>query len=143
MGFSRSYTEVFPYTLSKTQWHSVVKSKTAKISDYMNIEELQTYCLQKNDVEECFPFGDNTLVFKTNNKIFLLVALNNNPLQFNAKCQPDKAIEWRERYSESVLPGYHMNKRHWNTVIIDGSLTRKQLIEMIDDSYNLVARKKK
>lgn len=108
----------------------------------MDIEELQTYCLKKNDVEEAFPFGDETLVYKTNGKIFLLVSLNSNPLQFNAKCDPDKAIEWRERYS-SVLPGYHMNKQHWNTVIIDGSLTRKQLCEMIDDSYSLVAKKVK
>jgi predicted DNA-binding protein (MmcQ/YjbR family) len=108
----------------------------------MDIEEIQAYCLKKDDVEETFPFGVDTLVYKTNGKIFLLVSLNSNPLQFNAKCDPDKAMEWRERYS-SVLPGYHMNKQHWNTVIIDGSLTRKQLCEMIDDSYGLVAKKVK
>ena len=108
----------------------------------MNIEELRDYVLQKPSVTEGFPFGEDTLVFKVQEKIFLLTGLESNPLQFNVKCNPDKAIELREEYPESVLPGYHMNKKHWNTVIIDGVLSRKQLQEMIDHSYALVAKLK-
>ncbi|MBP6022377.1 MmcQ/YjbR family DNA-binding protein [Ferruginibacter sp.] len=108
----------------------------------MNIEELRDYVLQKPSVTEGFPFGEDTLVFKVQEKIFLLTGLGSNPLQFNVKCNPDKAIELREEYPESVLPGYHMNKKHWNTVIVDGVLSRKQLQEMIDHSYALVAKLK-
>jgi predicted DNA-binding protein (MmcQ/YjbR family) len=106
----------------------------------MNIEELRDFCLSLKNVVEGFPFGADTLVFKTNNKIFLLVSLSSQPLQFNAKCNPDYAIELREQYS-CIVPGYHMNKKHWNTVIIDGSLTKKQLMKLIEDSYLLVAKK--
>ncbi len=108
----------------------------------MNIEALRDYVLQKQQVTEGFPFGEDTLVFKVKEKIFLLTGLDNNPVQFNVKCNPEKAIEWRERYADSVLPGYHMNKKHWNTVIVNGHLSEKQLKEMIDDSYNLVNNKK-
>lgn len=94
------------------------------------------------DTEECFPFGEETLVFKVKGKMFLLMGMYEHPLQFNVKCDPDKAIELREEYA-SVLPGYHMNKKHWNTVIIDSTLTNKQLKEMIDHSYILVAGNKK
>ena len=108
----------------------------------MDIEQLRDYILQKPSVTEGFPFGEDTLVFKVNNKIFLLVGLNSNPLQFNVKCNPDKAIELREEYPENILPGYHMNKKHWNTIIVDGTISNKLLKEMIDDSYELVSRKK-
>lgn len=84
----------------------------------MNIETLREYCLLKKGVSEGFPFGETTLVFKVMNKIFLLVSLDASPLQFNAKCDPDKAIELREQY-DAIKPGYHMNKKHWNTVVID------------------------
>jgi predicted DNA-binding protein (MmcQ/YjbR family) len=104
----------------------------------MDIEAIRNYCLTKPDVEEGFPFGPTTLVFKTNNKIFLLASLDAQPLQFNVKCNPEKAIELREMFPEAVLPGYHMNKKHWNTIIIDGTLTTKQIMEMVDDSYDLV-----
>ena len=104
----------------------------------MNIEELREFVLSLNEVEESFPFGEDTLVFKTRNKIFLLVSLSSVPLQFNVKCDPEKAIELREQYS-SVLPGYHMNKKHWNTVIIDGSISRNILQGFIKDSHELVA----
>lgn len=107
----------------------------------MNIEEIREYCLRKNNVEESFPFGTDTLVFKTNGKIFLLVSLDTVPLQFNAKCEPGKAIQLREEYPDVVLPGYHMNKKHWNTTIVNGKLTSIQIREMIDDSYNLVRKK--
>ena len=105
----------------------------------MNIETLREYCLAKAGVEEGFPFGEDTLVFKVAGKIFLLTGLTNNPLQFNAKCDPDKAIELREKHT-AVQPGYHMNKKHWNTIIADGSLSNALLKEIIDDSYNLIVQ---
>lgn len=108
----------------------------------MNVEELRDYAIAKPDTEEGFPFGESTLVFKVKGKIFLLVALEADPLQFNAKCDPERAQELREQY-EAVQPGYHMNKKHWNTVIVDGTLNNKQLKELVDHSYNLVAKIKK
>ena len=106
----------------------------------MNIESLREYCLTKPGAEEGFPFGGDTLVFKVKGKIFLLVGLDNDTLQFNVKCNPDKALELRENYS-CVIPGYHMNKKHWNTILVDGSVGDKLLREWIDDSYNLVKGK--
>jgi len=103
----------------------------------MNIEDIRLYCLSKVEVTESFPFDNSTLVFKVANKMFLLVGLNNNPLSFNAKCEPEKAIALREEY-EAILPGFHMNKQHWNTVIVDDSLPEKLLKSLIDDSYNLI-----
>ncbi len=108
----------------------------------MNVESVREYALAKADVEEGLPFGPETLVFKVAGKIFLLMSLDADPLQFNVKCDPDRAIELRDQYS-SVLPGYHMNKKHWNTILVDGTLTTKQLKEMIDHSYTLVAPKPK
>jgi len=106
----------------------------------MNIESLRDYILQKPFVTEGFPFGDTVIVYKVKEKVFLLVPLDTIPLQFNVKCDPSLAIELREDYPDSVLPGYHMNKKHWNTVIVDGKLSNKQLIEMVDESYRLVAK---
>jgi predicted DNA-binding protein (MmcQ/YjbR family) len=108
----------------------------------MHIEELREYILQKPLVTEGFPFGEDTLVFKVKEKIFLLTGLNSSPLQFNVKCDPEKAIQLREEYPGCVLPGYHMNKKHWNTIIVDGTLSKKQLKEMIDHSYQLVNKTK-
>lgn len=108
----------------------------------MHAEEIREYALQKNNVTEGFPFGPDNLVMKVNNKMFLLISLDEVPLKFNAKCDPDKSIQLREEYPESILPGYHMNKKHWNTVIANG-LKEQMLKEMIDDSYNLVSKKKK
>jgi predicted DNA-binding protein (MmcQ/YjbR family) len=108
----------------------------------MNVESIREYALAKADVEEGLPFGPETLVFKVTGKIFLLMSLDSDPLQFNVKCDPDKAIELRDQYT-AVLPGYHMNKKHWNTIIVDGTLTTRQLKEMIDHSYTLIAPKKK
>jgi predicted DNA-binding protein (MmcQ/YjbR family) len=105
----------------------------------MDIETIREYCLAKKEVEESFPFGETTLVFKVKGKIFLLAGLDNPVLQFNVKCDPERAIEWREQYA-SVQPGYHMNKRLWNTVIVDGSIPGRILREMIDDSYGLVVQ---
>lgn len=104
----------------------------------MHLDELREYCINKKGVEEGFPFGGDTLVFKVMGKIFLLSGIDSRPVQFNAKCDPEKAIELRENYP-CVLPGYHMNKQHWNTIICDGFVSDKQIQEWIDDSYNLVA----
>ena len=106
----------------------------------MNIETLREYVLGKPSVSEGFPFGEDVLVFKVSNKMFLLVPLAEQPLQFNVKCKPEMAIELREDYPTAVLPGYHMNKKHWNTVIVNGALNNKQLLEMVDESYTLVAK---
>jgi predicted DNA-binding protein (MmcQ/YjbR family) len=103
----------------------------------MDIETLRAYCLAKKGVLEDFPFGETTLVFKVRGKIFLLVGLDNAPLQFNAKADPEKIPDLRERYP-AIQPGYHMNKTHWNTVLVDGSLPEKMLRALIDESYRLV-----
>lgn len=105
----------------------------------MNLEELRDYCLAKKGVEETLPFGPETLVFKVMGKAFLLTGFDYEPLQFNVKCDPEKAIELREQYS-CVLPGYHMNKKHWNTVIVDGTAPEKMVKEWIDHSYELVVK---
>jgi predicted DNA-binding protein (MmcQ/YjbR family) len=102
----------------------------------LNIEQLRDYCLAKPGATEGFPFGEDTLVFKVGGKMFLLTGLN-SANSFNVKCDPELAIELRERHPE-VKPGYHMNKKLWNTVYMDGTLSYKQLLEMIDHSYNLV-----
>jgi predicted DNA-binding protein (MmcQ/YjbR family) len=105
----------------------------------MNIEDIREYCLAKNGVEEALPFGPDTLVYKVKGKIFLLMRMDNSPLQFNVKCDPAKALELREAH-DAVIPGYHMNKKHWNTVIVDGSVSNALLKEWIDHSYTLVAK---
>ena len=102
----------------------------------MDIESLREYCLSKTGVTESFPFDENTLVFKVAGKMFLLTDLVDD-FSMNVKCDPEKAIELREHYP-AVLPGYHMNKKSWNTVLIDGSMTDELLLEWIDDSYRLV-----
>lgn len=106
----------------------------------MNIEILREYCISKRNVTESFPFGDDTLVFKTQGRIFALANLEGD-LSVNLKCDPGLAIELRERYS-SVMPGYHMNKKHWNTVRIDGSVPDREVFSWVDNSYDLVSKKK-
>lgn len=103
----------------------------------MNIELLREYCLSKKGVEETLPFGPDTLVYKVGGKVFLLTGLDEAELRFNVKCDPDKAVELRENFA-CVLPGYHMNKKHWNTIVVDGSVSIGQLKEWIDHSYQLV-----
>jgi predicted DNA-binding protein (MmcQ/YjbR family) len=105
----------------------------------MDIESLRNYCLGKKNVTESFPFGEDTLVFKAEGKIFALANLDGD-LSINLKCDPALAIELRERYS-SVNPGYHMNKKHWNTVNLDGTIAEKEILGWIDHSYELVAGK--
>jgi len=105
----------------------------------MDRPNIPKYCLEKKNARESFPFGDTTLVFKVSGKMFLLISLDELPLQFNVKCDPDFAVELRETYS-SVIPAFHMNKIHWNTVIVNGQLSAKQIREMIDASYALVVK---
>ena len=103
----------------------------------MDLEQLREYTLSKPDAEETQPFGPDNLVYKINGKMFLLSNFDSYPLQFNVKCDPDLALELREQYA-AVIPGYHMNKKHWNTVYLDGSLHDDLICKMIGDSYQLV-----
>ena len=103
----------------------------------MNNEDVRIYCISKPGVTESFPFDDVTLVFKVMNKMFALMSIDSPQLSLNLKCDPDLAIELREQYS-GVRPGYHMNKQLWNTVVADGSFSVKQLLQWIDNSYNLI-----
>lgn len=102
----------------------------------MNIETIREYCLSKRGVTESFPFNEDTLVFKVMGKIFILMNLNGEP-SISVKCDPEKAIELRELYP-AVIPGYHLSKRHWNTIMIDGSLSDLLICSFIDHSYELV-----
>jgi len=106
----------------------------------VDLEQLREYVLGFADVEETLPFGPDTLVYKVLGKIFLLVGMDNHPLQFNVKCDPDLALELREEFA-AVMPGYHMNKKHWNTIVVDGSISAKRLYQFIDHSYSLVCGK--
>jgi len=105
----------------------------------MDIEQLRTYCLAKKGTSEDFPFGEETLVIRVGRKMFALTTLTNYPPRVNLKCDPERALELRERY-EAVQPGYHQNKRHWNTVTLDDSIPPREILEMIDHSYELVFR---
>jgi predicted DNA-binding protein (MmcQ/YjbR family) len=104
----------------------------------MNLEQFREYCLSKSHATEGTPFGPDVLVFKVGGKMFALAALDALPTTVNLKCDPDLALELRDRY-EQVTPGYHMNKRHWNTVEIESAIPDAELRKMIDHSYDLVA----
>lgn len=108
----------------------------------MHIEQYRTYCLQKKGVTEHFPFDDNVLVFKVMNKMFALSGLDSWEQQepkVNLKCNPEWAIELREEY-ESVNPGFHMNKQHWNTVTLNNDVSDNFAFELIDHSYDLIVK---
>ncbi len=102
----------------------------------MNIESLREYCLNKKEVTDGTPFGPDVLVFKVCNKMFALCDIQSFE-SINLKCEPEYAVELRERY-QGITPGYHMNKLHWNTVMLDGSVPWKLVMELIDHSYELV-----
>jgi predicted DNA-binding protein (MmcQ/YjbR family) len=106
-------------------------------NDNRMLESIYEYCRAKACVSEGFPFDEDTLVFKVAGKIFALLSLERTPLQINLKCEPARAIELRERY-ESVVPGYHMNKKHWNTIVLDSNLPTPLIFELIDHSYDRV-----
>jgi predicted DNA-binding protein (MmcQ/YjbR family) len=100
-------------------------------------EELRDLCLEFAGAEETFPFNPETSVFKVGGKMFALSQLGSESLRVSLKCEPQLAEELRAEH-EAVIPGYHLNKRHWNTVILDGSLPDAMVREMIEDSYDLV-----
>ena len=102
----------------------------------MDIEKVRKYCLKKEEVTEGFPFGGDVLVFKVINKMFCLVNLT-PPYSLNLKCDPELAAELREKYT-AVTPGYHMNKSHWNSVQLDGTVQDKEILKWIDHSYDLI-----
>ncbi len=109
----------------------------------MYLDEILAYATSLPDAEETMPFGPNHLVMKINKKMFLLLDLESMPIQFNVKCQPEKALELREEFPDSVFPGWHMNKKHWNTILVNSHLSQQIIREFILNSYNLVKSKKK
>ena len=105
----------------------------------MESDAFREYCLTKQGVTEETPFGPDDLVFKVRGKMFALLALNEVPPACNLKCDPDRALELRDRY-EQVRPGYHMNKKHWNTVELGSGVPDAEVRKMIDHSYDLVVQ---
>ncbi len=103
----------------------------------MKAEGLQAACLSLRGAYEDFPFGDEVSVYKVAGKMFALCALDGDPLQLSVKCEPELAIALRDTHA-AIVPGYHLNKRHWNTITLDGSLTDEFVRGMIEDSYELV-----
>jgi predicted DNA-binding protein (MmcQ/YjbR family) len=108
-------------------------------SSDMNIEKIRDYCLAKPGTTEDFPFDETTLVFRVMGKMFALTGLDNHPPYVNLKCDPERAIELRERY-EAIQPGWHMNKAQWNSVYFTGGVPRDLVMELIDHSYDLVVQ---
>jgi len=106
----------------------------------MDLAKFREYCLSKSGAAEGTPFGPDALVFKVGGKIFAITSLDEIPARANLKCDPDLALELRDRY-EQVRPGYHMNKKHWNTVEIEEGIPDAEIRKMIDHSYELVAKK--
>lgn len=104
----------------------------------MNIEQFRIYCLSKKGVTESFPFDEKTLVFKVMGKVFALCGIERQPFAVNLKCNPERSIELREMYEQSIMEGFHMNKKHWNTVVPNTSFSDDFFVELIDHSYELV-----
>ncbi len=103
----------------------------------MTLEVLRAHCLGKPGATEGYPFGPGALVMKVGEKLFAIIADESDPLTVSLKCEPEIAVTVRSRYP-AVAPGYHLNKRHWNTVTLDGSIPEEQIFEWVDDSYDLV-----
>jgi predicted DNA-binding protein (MmcQ/YjbR family) len=106
----------------------------------MHVEWVRDLCLSFEDVEECQPFGPENLVYKIKGKMFLLIALEEIPPRINVKTDPDRSIELREAFPDNVLPGYHMNKKHWNTLVLNTKLSPALVQELISHSYDLVKK---
>ncbi|MEM7361839.1 MAG: MmcQ/YjbR family DNA-binding protein [Bacteroidota bacterium] len=107
----------------------------------MDIHDFQLYCEKKSGSELCFPFGEDHMVFKVGGKIFALAPMV--PFErINLKCDPERALELRGMYA-SIIPGWHMNKKHWNSILLDGTLSDKIIYDLIDHSYDLVSKKVK
>ena len=105
----------------------------------MNLENLKSYLKSKKGSSEDYPFGPDTLVVKVGGKMFSLFGEEDNPIRMNLKCDPNEAIILRDMF-DSVIPGYHMNKEHWNTVILNGTIPDEEIRKMIDESYRLVVK---
>jgi predicted DNA-binding protein (MmcQ/YjbR family) len=106
----------------------------------LSLDALRAYCLAKPGSSAGYPFGEGTLVFKVLDRMYALCSEDERPLRLNLKCDPEDALALRAQYS-SILPGYHMNKKHWNSLILDSSLPEKLVHELIDHSYSLVVAK--
>ena len=106
----------------------------------MHVEWVRDLCLSFDDVEECQPFGPENLVFKIKGKIFLLISLDDIPPRINIKTDPDKSEELREAYPDNILPGFHMNKNHWNTLVLNTRLSLSLVQTLIRESYSLVRK---
>ncbi len=104
----------------------------------MNIEAFRRYCMELKGVEETLPFGPDTLVYKVCGKVFALTGLDSEEFSVNLKCDPDRALELRDEYPDGITAGWHMNKKHWNTVFFESGIADKLLTELIDHSYKLV-----
>lgn len=104
----------------------------------VSLDSIRRYCLQKGSlISEDFPFDEQTLVIKVAGKMFVLADITSDTPSINLKCDPERALELRAQY-DAVQPGYHMNKKHWNTVVIDGSIPDEDILRMIDHSYECV-----
>jgi predicted DNA-binding protein (MmcQ/YjbR family) len=103
----------------------------------IELEDVRDYCLLLPEVSEGYPFGEDHLVFKVKDKMFCLMSLEAYPSTMNLKCEPDRAIELREQY-DGIAPGYHMNKKHWNTLTLDGSIPADVVLELVRHSYDRV-----
>ena len=119
---------------------NALSSKSTQVkSPFMELETLRSYLLTKPGAFEDFPFGPETIVYKVMGKMFALVFWGESSLRINLKCDPDLAMHFRGFY-KAVTPGYHMNKRHWNTITLDGSIPDEDIHAMINDSYRLVVK---
>jgi predicted DNA-binding protein (MmcQ/YjbR family) len=105
----------------------------------MNLEHARSYLLAKQETTEERPFGPEALVYKVMGKMFAIIAWESNPLQISLKCDPNDALALRDMYT-AVQPGYHLNKRHWNTVVLDDTIPQAEIWHMIDHSYELVVK---
>jgi predicted DNA-binding protein (MmcQ/YjbR family) len=103
----------------------------------LSLEEFKNYCISKKGVTEYFPFDDETLVFKVGSKIFALTNINKPLLEVNLKCEPFMSEDLRRDF-HAIKPGYHMNKKHWNTIILDGSIPDEKILFLVDLSFELV-----
>ncbi len=106
----------------------------------MHVEWVRDFCLTFEEVEECQQFGPEHLVYKIKGKMFLLLSLDEQPPRVNVKTDPDRSVELREAFPDNILPGYHMNKKHWNTLVLNARLSPTLVQELIKESYALVKK---
>ena len=131
------------YCSDHAAWETLLSSLFSPLISIfisMNIEELRNYCLSKTGTEETLPFGPDTLVFKVAGKMYAAMGLEWEETAINLKCDPERAEQLRDAH-EDIIPGYHMNKKHWNTVYTDRGLDDDLVMELIDHSYELIVSK--